>query len=39
MARALFEDVRPDWEAYLPNGGTAPPWTAVPVVWRTGVDA
>ena len=39
MARALFDDVRPEWEDHLPNGGDAPPWTAVPVVWRTGVEA
>ncbi len=39
MARALFDDVRSDWEGYLPDGGDAPPWTAVPLVWRTGADA
>ena len=36
MARALFDDVRPGWDEYLPTGGTTPPWTAV---WRTSLDA
>ena len=36
MARALFDDVRPAWDEYVPTSSTAPLWTAV---WRTDLDA